>query len=88
MLWCGIDETVFAKLFCGSLFCFLLFGCDKPAVPKPDSSSGIRGVCFLPKEPPDQIGKPLDRKPWVGVEAGLPHYELVSGQRVTENRVS
>ena len=71
-------ETLVAKLFCASFFCLLLSGCNKPAVPKPDGSSGIRGVCYLPQEPPDQEGEPLDRKPWVGVEVVAERTNLTS----------
>jgi hypothetical protein len=57
-------RVCFALLLCA----LPLAGCSKPEQPKPDGSSGIKGVCLLPAEPPDADGKVPDRKRWPGLE--------------------
>ena len=73
----GTFETV-GRLFCVGFFCVLLAGCDKPAVPKPDGSSGIRGVCLLPGDRPNPVGKDRERNRWVGVEVMVERTNLTS----------
>ena len=36
--------------------------------PKPDGTSGIRGVCLLPAEAPGEGGKAPGRKPWADLD--------------------
>jgi hypothetical protein len=57
--------------FLATMCCLLIFGhlagCDRPE-PKPDGSSGIRGICLLPAEPPGEDGKIPERRPWAGIQ--------------------
>lgn|SRR5262245_7417934 len=46
----------------------LAAGCSRPAPPKPDGSSGVRGRCLLPAADVAKDGNAAERKRWAGVE--------------------
>jgi hypothetical protein len=59
---------------CALCYVALFTGCSKPP-PPPDGTSGVRGVCLLPAEPPDEAGKVPDRQPWAELDV---HATLVN----------
>src|SRR5579871_4206567 len=69
--------TMRALIMCG---CFLVLsfviGCAKPP-PVPDGSSGIKGVCLLPRigGTPDEVGK---RPIWHGLVVIASHTNITS----------
>lgn len=56
----------------------ILAGCESPPPPPPDGSSGIRGVCLLPAEDPDEDGKVPERRRWPGVIIIASHTNITS----------
>jgi hypothetical protein len=70
-----LNHAFFVALF--PLCTLLLTGCTKPAK-EPDGTSGIRGICLLPTDEPEEDGKVPERNRWAGVIITASHTNIDS----------